>query len=551
LFLIAKFFIQLNKLGEVYVASISKKVLLGYLLVLIVAIAASVTLFGAASEVKQRTSQFTGETLPELNDLQQVKQSLDAIQISAYGLYGTMIEANEFANVMNENNQHFERLLMASGTLSSHQEHRAIVDEIAVLMTFMKRLQRVMTEDDVDWDGAREILVEVDQHSKSISEKLNTISESVSLDASNSSAAIHTEIADIQLLVLALLASIVTVAGVAYTLSHNKIALPIRELAEELDHVAQSYDLTKVVPEHSNDEIGLAAASVNRLLQAFNSGITDVRLIANNINELVDVLGATSENADVQVNLLNEKIELLLSSMVTLESQIAQGFEQSNNASEQAKEGAQAVENGAQQVAKTSTSISALANDIEASSDMLIELRKSGDQVSTVVGTIAGIADQTNLLALNAAIEAARAGESGRGFAVVADEVRTLATRTHQSTIEINTMLASIVGAISQIVTSMENNQVQADQAVALSQETVESLSLIQSSILSLSNVSNEVANQAEHSHHQVIDMRSWVEDFKTVGDAVCQGSMESRDTSLKMSDLAVSFNKSVERFRT
>ena len=531
--------------------SISKKVLLGYLLVLIVAIAASVTLFGAASEVKQRTSQFIGETLPELNDLQQVKQSLDAIQIAAYGLYGTMIEADEFVGVISENSQHLEQLLVAGGSLASHQEHQTIVEEIAVLITVMDRLHSVMTADEVDWDGARDILVEVDRYAKNVSEKLIKINKAVSLDASNSSAAIHTEIADIQLLVLALLASIVTVAVVAYTLSHKNIALPIRELAQELDHVAQSYDLTRVVPERSNDEIGLAAASVNRLLKAFNSGITDVRDIANNINELVDVLGSTSENADVQVNLLNEKIELLLSSMMTLESQITQGFEQSNNASMQAKEGAQAVEDGAQQVAKTSTSISSLASDIETSSEMLHELRKSGDQVSTVVSTIAAIADQTNLLALNAAIEAARAGESGRGFAVVADEVRTLATRTHQSTIEINSMLEGIVGAISHIVTSMDHNQVKADQAVSLSQKTVESLSLIQASILSLSSVSTEVANQAEHSHNQVVDMRSWVEDFKKVGDAVYQGSMESRDTSLKMTELAISFNKSVERFRT
>jgi methyl-accepting chemotaxis protein len=531
--------------------SISKKVLLGYLLVLIVAIAASVTLFGAASEVKQRTSQFIGKTLPELNDLQQVKQSLDTIQIVAYGLYGTVVDTNEFSRVLIKNKEHINKLLMTSSPLASYQEHGSIVEEIKVFITVMKRLQDIMTSDEVNWDGAREILVEVDTHSRNISEKLTKISKKVSLDASSSSTAIDTEIADIQLFVLALLASIVTVAVVAYTLSHKKIALPIRELAEELDHVAQSYDLTRVVQVRSNDEIGTAAEGVNRLLKAFNSGITDVRNIANNINALVDVLGSTSENADVQVNLLNEKIEQLLSSMETLESQIEQGFEQSNNASEQAKEGAQAVEEGAQQVAKTSTSISALANDIEVSSEMLIELRKSGDQVSTVVSTIAGIADQTNLLALNAAIEAARAGESGRGFAVVADEVRTLATRTHQSTIEINSMLASIVGAISQIVTSMETNQKQADHAVTLSQKTVESLSLIQSNILSLSNISTEVATQAEHSHLQVVDMRSWVENFKTVGDAVYQGSMESRNTSLKMTELAISFNKSVERFRT
>jgi methyl-accepting chemotaxis protein len=67
-----------------------------------------------------------------------------------------------------------------------------------------------------------------------------------------------------------------------------------------------------------------------------------------------------------------------------------------------------------------------------------------------------------------------------------------------------------------------------------LSQKTVESLSVIQSSILNLSSVSTEVANQAEHSHNQVVDMRSWVEGFKTVGDTVCQGSTESRDTPLK-----------------
>jgi len=530
--------------------SISKKVLMGYLLVLLVAIIASVTLFGAASVVNQRTEQFVEQTLPQLNDIQEIQQSLDTIQIAAYGLYGTMVDVNDFDKVLKKSrkmlNQRFN-----NGRITSSSNYQAVASQSKTLFTIMVRLQQVMAADEVDWDDARDILVEIDSQSKSISAKLLKIKSRISQDANLSSQVIIEEISDIQKLVAALLLSIIIVAVIAYTLSHKKIALPIRELAAELDVAAQHYDLTVVVAEQSKDEIGEAAQSVNRLLSTFKGGIKDVRDIANNINSLVSELGQSSQTADEQVSLLNERIEALLSEMLLLEQQIEQAFHQSNSASKKAKQGAEEVQEGAEQVSKTSTGIAILARDIESSAEMLLELRKSGDKVSTVVGTIAEIADQTNLLALNAAIEAARAGESGRGFAVVADEVRTLATRTHQSTIEINSMLATIVSSISQVVSSMEKNQTHADEAVELSQKTVDSLSLIQSTILALSNESSEAAQQAESSHSQVVTMRNWVDQFKTVGDAVCQGSMETRETSLKMTELAASFNQSVEKFRT
>lgn len=530
--------------------SISKKVLMGYLLVLLVAIIASVTLFGAASVVNQRTDQFIGQTLPQLNNIQEVQQSLDTIQIAAYGLYGTMIEVDGFKKTLNTNKQILNQHLTNS-SIASSTAYQAVASQSKTLFTVMVRLQQVMAEEEVDWDAAREILGEIDKQGKSISSKLMKIKNGISQDANLSSQVIRAEISDIQQLIIALLISIILVAVIAYTLSHKKIAQPIRELAAELDAAAQHYDLTVTVPEQSKDEIGVAAQSVNRLLSTFKVGINDVREIANNINLLVCELGQSSQTADEQVSLLNEKIEALLSEMLLLEQQIEQAFHQSNSASQKAKQGAEEVQDGAEQVAKTSTGIAALARDIESSSEMLLELRKSGDKVSTVVGTIAEIADQTNLLALNAAIEAARAGESGRGFAVVADEVRTLATRTHQSTIEINSMLATIVSSISQVVSSMEKNQTHADEAVELSQKTVDSLSLIQNTILALSHESSEASQQAESSHSQVVTMRNWVDQFKTVGDAVCQGSMETRETSLKMTDLAASFNQSVEKFRT
>lgn len=524
--------------------TVSTKILLGYLAVLTITVLTVITLVATTQGVKNRAGEFIEVTLPELSALQTLNGLISLQEISAFSLYGTTINSQRFDQQRSDYQQKIQQ------ALQSDIPKNRINDELSIYQKDLDDLRAVMTSQPIDWDLARNRLTTLSQHAAEIRERLSEISDEVSNKASHNSEMILDDMTGTLRLLIAMIVGVSAVAIIGFWLSRQQIAKPIQALAQHLEHVAREHDLRSSLEQSSDDEVGQATASTNQLLQEFHKSISDVVQAIDGIGTSVASLTSATSSADGTVDHLKSEIDRLVGVAQQLAEQMSASADESQHAADTANQGAQEVEDGVRHVESTADSISQLASNIESSANSLLELRNAGDKVSSVVGTIAEISDQTNLLALNAAIEAARAGESGRGFAVVADEVRTLASRTRQSTVQINEMMDSIVASITTSVDSMEANQKNARNSVEQAQSTVSSLQAIKQTIITLRDQSTNVANDNSRVQQDVVMISENINHFKVMGDEVSRGSHETRNAAGDLQQLSNSLTQLVARFK-
>ncbi|MFQ2386852.1 methyl-accepting chemotaxis protein [Aeromonas dhakensis] len=328
------------------------------------------------------------------------------------------------------------------------------------------------------------------------------------------------------------------------------ISTPLYNLRVALSRLRKEQDLTVVVPITVEDEIGLVANDLNKMVSYFKSVIKDMHDIAEKLStgadELNDLGMITTKKMELQC-LETEKNAAAMNEMSATVNEIAKN---TNDAAIAANNAETKAEDGRLLVKDTISHMCLLSNKLSETSKILQSLATESENINKVMGVIRSIAEQTNLLALNAAIEAARAGEQGRGFAVVADEVRVLAQRTQKSTGEIEATVDRLQSNTNLAVESMEQGILEVERTNALILNCGDSLENIVRAIEELNSLNGQVASATEEQSKVTAEMnRSMI----NISDIVAHTSESTRNISLKyqsLDNMAKLIKKQVGNFK-
>ncbi|MBC9248939.1 chemotaxis protein [Pseudomonas alcaligenes] len=247
-----------------------------------------------------------------------------------------------------------------------------------------------------------------------------------------------------------------------------------------------------------DNEIGRIFAGYNRMQEQVRTLLAQVKDSGERTGWHVDQAASAAGAAGADVRQQHEDLDQVATAMNEMSATVAEVARHAVGAADSARGADGHARTGQQAVRRSAELIEALTGQLQRSGQQIERLEAETAGVGQVLEVITSIAQQTNLLALNAAIEAARAGEAGRGFAVVADEVRTLASRTQQSTGEIQAIIQRLQDGARQAVLAVRQSAGMARENQTHIGEATTVLEHIVGAVDSISAMNAQIATAAE-----------------------------------------------------
>src|SRR5690554_1028433 len=279
----------------------------------------------------------------------------------------------------------------------------------------------------------------------------------------------------------------------------NSITRPLDATVKAMREIGTGDgDLTVRLSEQGRDEVMELAKYFNVFTNKIQSLVTEVKNSVESVAAAANQMSATSEQAAYNQTRQAQETDQVATAMNEMSASFLDVARNAGDASNAATDTDKSTADGRKNVELASAAITHLAEQINQSTEVIHQLSEDSSNIGTVLDVIRSVSEQTNLLALNAAIEAARAGEAGRGFAVVADEVRSLASRTHESTEEINRMVTQLQARAEQAVTVMAASIKETEQTVNAVESTTGSLNSIAGAVGHIRDMNHQIASAAE-----------------------------------------------------